>query len=386
MTQDSRDSISNLAADEKSSTMDDRSLMQRCIALAQRALGRTAPNPLVGSVIVRDGAIVGEGFHPQAGQPHAEVFALREAGDRAQNATLYVNLEPCNHHGRTPPCSEAVIAAGIRKVVVGMVDPDPRVSGGGIDRLRQAGLEVVVGVEEAACLKLNEGFIHRILHHRPLGILKYAMTLDGKIAATTGHSAWITSPAARAEVHQVRSTCEAVIVGGNTVRRDNPLLTSRMDLTPLRVVLSRSLDLPKSAHLWDTTQTPTLVVTETNTQPETQTFLRQQGVEVLELDALTPAAVMTHLYDRGFLTVLWECGGKLAASAIADGSVQKVLAFIAPKIIGGRSAPSPVDDLGLAAMTDALLLERVHWRSIGSDLLVEGYLSQNDRRSSHTSA
>lgn len=386
MTQDSRDSISNLAADEKSSTMDDRSLMQRCIALAQRALGRTAPNPLVGSVIVRDGAIVGEGFHPQAGQPHAEVFALREAGDRAQNATLYVNLEPCNHHGRTPPCSEAVIAAGIRKVVVGMVDPDPRVSGGGIDRLRQAGLEVVVGVEEAACLKLNEGFIHRILHHRPLGILKYAMTLDGKIAATTGHSAWITSPVARAEVHQVRSTCEAVIVGGNTVRRDNPLLTSRMDLTPLRVVLSRSLDLPKSAHLWDTTQTPTLVVTETNTQPETQTFLRQQGVEVLELDALTPAAVMTHLYDRGFLTVLWECGGKLAASAIADGSVQKVLAFIAPKIIGGRSAPSPVDDLGLAAMTDALLLERVHWRSIGSDLLVEGYLSQNDRRSSHTSA
>jgi diaminohydroxyphosphoribosylaminopyrimidine deaminase/5-amino-6-(5-phosphoribosylamino)uracil reductase len=170
MTQDSRDSISNLAADEKSSAMDDRALMQRCIALAQRALGRTAPNPLVGSVIVRDGAIVGEGFHPQAGQPHAEVFALREAGDRAQNATLYVNLEPCNHHGRTPPCSEAVIAAGIRKVVVGMVDPDPRVSGGGIDRLRQAGLEVVVGVEEAACLKLNEGFIHRILHHRPFGI------------------------------------------------------------------------------------------------------------------------------------------------------------------------------------------------------------------------
>jgi diaminohydroxyphosphoribosylaminopyrimidine deaminase/5-amino-6-(5-phosphoribosylamino)uracil reductase len=205
------------------------------------------------------------------------------------------------------------------------------------------------------------------------------MTLDGKIAATTGHSAWITSPAARAEVHQVRSTCEAVIVGGNTVRRDNPLLTSRMDLTPLRVVLSRSLDLPKSAQLWDTTQTPTLVVTETNTQPETQAFLRQQGVEVLELDDLTPAAVMTYLYDRGFLTVLWECGGKLAASAIADGSVQKVLAFIAPKIIGGRSAPSPVDDLGLAAMTDALLLERVHWRSIGSDLLVEGYLRQNDR-------
>jgi diaminohydroxyphosphoribosylaminopyrimidine deaminase / 5-amino-6-(5-phosphoribosylamino)uracil reductase len=360
--------------------LDDRVLMQRCIELAQQAIGQTAPNPLVGSVIVQDGAIVGEGFHPQAGQPHAEVFALRAAGDRAQNATLYVNLEPCNHYGRTPPCSEAVIAAGIRKVVVGMVDPDPRVAGGGIDRLRQAGVEVIVGVEEAACQELNQGFTQRILHQRPFGILKYAMTLDGKIASTTGHSAWVTSPAARAEVHQVRSTCEAIIVGGNTVRRDNPQLTSRQQLTPLRVVLSRSLDLPRSAHLWDTRQVPTLVVTESNVQPEVQAFLRQQGVEVLELDRLTPAAVMAQLYDRGCLNVLWECGGKLAARAIADGSVQKVLAFIAPKIIGGLGAPSPVDDLGLTAMTDALVLERLRWRSVGDDLLVEGYLPQSASR------
>lgn len=348
--------------------------MQRCIELAKRAIGRTAPNPLVGCVIVRDGAIVGEGFHPQAGQPHAEVFALREAGDRAQNATLYVNLEPCNHYGRTPPCSEAVIAAGVRKVVVGMVDPDPRVAGGGIDRLRQSGIEVVVGLEEGACRELNEAFIHRILHHRPFGILKYAMTLDGKIAATTGHSAWVTSPATRAEVHQLRSICEAIVVGGNTVRRDDPLLTSRQAQTPLRVVLSRSLDLPRSAQLWDTAQVPTLVVTETNVQPETQAFLRQRGVEVLELATLTPEAVMALLYDRGCLNVLWECGGKLAAQAIAAGSIQKVLAFIAPKIIGGLGAPSPVDDLGLTAMTDALTVYPVRWRAIGGDLLVEGYL------------
>ena len=364
-------------SETKDSATDDRALMRRCIALAKQAIGRTAPNPMVGSVIVHNGTIVGEGFHPQAGQPHAEVFALRKASDRAQNATLYVNLEPCNHYGRTPPCSEAVIAAGVSKVVVGMVDPDPRVAGSGIDRLRQAGIEVIVGVEEAACQELNQGFTQRILHQRPFGILKYAMTLDGKIATTTGHSAWVTSPAARAEVHQLRSTCEAIIVGGNTVRRDDPHLTSRQTLTPLRVVLSRSLDLPRSAHLWDTTQVPTLVVTETNVQPGFQAFLRQQGVEVLELDQLTPGAVMIHLYDRGCLTVLWECGGKLAASAIADSSVQKVLAFIAPKIIGGLGAPSPVDDLGSTAMTEALTLDRLSWRSVGDDLLVEGYLPRS---------
>ncbi len=354
--------------------MNDRALMQRCLDLARQALGRTAPNPLVGSVIVQDGAIVGEGFHPAAGQPHAEVFALRQAGDRASGATLYVNLEPCNHFGRTPPCAEAIVAAGIRRVVVGMVDPDPRVSGGGIARLREAGIEVTVGVEEADCRTLNEAFIHRILHHRPFGILKYAMTLDGKIATTTGHSAWVTSPAARAEVHQLRAACDAVIVGGNTVRRDNPLLTSRQDPTPLRVVMSRSLDLPSDAQLWQTNIAPTLVFTEVKTNSALQKTLRQQNVEVIEITPLTPAAVMTQLYDRGCLSVLWECGGTLAARAIADGAVQKVLAFIAPKIIGGMTAPSPVGDLGFTVMTDALLLQSVQWRSIGSDLLVKGYL------------
>ncbi len=352
----------------------DRALMQRCLELARRALGRTAPNPLVGSVIVQHGAIVGEGFHSAAGQPHAEVFALRQAGDRAHGATLYVNLEPCNHYGRTPPCSDAIVAAGIQRVVVGMVDPDPRVSGGGIARLRAAGIEVTVGIEAADCRQLNEAFMHRILHHRPFGILKYAMTLDGKIATTTGHSAWVTSPAARAEVHNLRAACDAVIVGGNTVRRDNPLLTSRQDPTPLRVVMSRSLDLPLDAQLWDTAIAPTLVFTEASANPELHNALTQQNVEVIELATLTPLAVMTHLYDHGCLSVLWECGGTLAARAIADGAVQKVLAFIAPKIIGGSTAPSPVGDLGLPLMTDALVLEPMQWRSIGSDLLVEGYL------------
>ncbi|MBD2503364.1 bifunctional diaminohydroxyphosphoribosylaminopyrimidine deaminase/5-amino-6-(5-phosphoribosylamino)uracil reductase RibD [Anabaena azotica] len=356
-------------------------MMQRCLELARRALGRTSPNPLVGSVVVQDGEIVGEGFHPRAGEPHAEVFALRAAGERARGATVYVNLEPCNHYGRTPPCSEGLIAAGVAKVVVGMVDPNPLVAGGGIARLRAAGVEVLVGVETAACEQLNEGFVHRILYKRPFGILKYAMTLDGKIATNSGHSAWVTNPSARGEVHQLRAGCDAVIVGGNTVRLDNPYLTSHQEgvNNPLRVVMSRQLDLPTDARLWDTAQAPTLVLTQVGANPEFQKFLQQKGVEVMELPSLTPDAVMSHLYDRGFCSVLWECGGTLAASAIAGGAVQKILAFIAPKIIGGSHAPTPVGDLGFDTMTQALLLERVRWRVVGSDCLVEGYLTAKNQ-------
>ncbi|MBD2137489.1 bifunctional diaminohydroxyphosphoribosylaminopyrimidine deaminase/5-amino-6-(5-phosphoribosylamino)uracil reductase RibD [Anabaena sp. FACHB-1237] len=354
----------------------DSQMMLRCLELARRALGRTSPNPMVGAVVVQNGVIVGEGFHPRAGEPHAEVFALRAAGSKAQGATVYVSLEPCNHYGRTPPCSEGLVAAGVCKVVVGMVDPNPLVAGGGIARLRAAGIEVVVGVEEEACKKLNEGFIHRILHKQPLGILKYAMTLDGKIATSSGHSSWITSKNARAEVHQLRAACDAVIVGGNTVRRDNPYLTSHeLDChNPLRVVMSRSLDLPEKAHLWQTENAPTLVITEVGSNPSLQKILQSEGVEVLELPFLTPSQVMLHLYDRGFCTVLWECGGSLAASAIADGAIHKILAFIAPKIIGGSDAPTPVGDLGFNNMTQALSLENFQWRVIGSDCLLEGYL------------
>lgn len=354
----------------------DRAMMRKCLELARRALGRTSPNPLVGAVIVKDGEIVGEGFHPRAGEPHAEVFALRAAGEKARGATIYVSLEPCNHYGRTPPCSEGLIAAGVSKVVVGMVDPNPLVAGGGIARLRAAGIEVVVGVEEEACQKLNEGFTHRILYKRPLGILKYAMTLDGKIAASSGHSAWITNPEARSEVHQLRAACDAVIVGSNTVRKDNPRLTSHQQEAhnPLRVVMSRNLNLPENAYLWEVATAPTLVMTEAGSSPDFQKFLRHRGVEVVEFSALTPDQAMAHLYERGFCSVLWECGGILAAKAIAQGTVQKILAFIAPKIIGGSHAPTPVGDLGLTTMTEALSLERVHWRVVGSDCLVEGYL------------
>jgi len=354
----------------------DQAMMRRCLELARKALGKTAPNPLVGSVVVRDGQIVGEGYHPGAGHPHAEVFALLNAGDLASGATIYVNLEPCNHYGRTPPCSDALIAAGVGKVVVGMVDPDPRVSGGGIAKLRAAGIEVVVGVEVDACRQLNEAFVHRVLYKRPFGIFKYAMTLDGKIATSSGHSTWITEMDARAEVHHLRAACDAVIVGGNTVRHDNPHLTSH-DVearNPLRVVMSRSLNLPAQAFLWQTTEAPTLVLTEVGANPDFQRMLWEKGVKVVELDSLTPTSAMSYLFDLGFLSVLWECGGILAARAIAEGTVQKIMAFIAPKIVGGDAAPSPVGDLGFKMMTEALTLERVSWRTIGPDCLMEGYL------------
>lgn len=358
---------------------EDQEMMQRCIQLAQRAQGRTAPNPLVGSVIVNDGQIIGEGFHPGAGHPHAEVFALRNAGEQAKGATLYVNLEPCAHYGRTPPCSKALIEAGIRRVVVGMIDPDPRVCGQGIQQLENAGIEVIVGVEETACRKLNEAFIHRIRYQKPFGILKYAMTLDGKIATTTGHSAWVSNAASRRRVHQLRAACDAVIIGGNTVRQDNPFLTTHQvsEHNPLRVVMSRSLDLPLEAHLWETQEVPTLVFTETKTNPTLQKQLLKHGVEVIEQPVLTPAAVMEHLYHRGLSSVLWECGGTLAALAIADGAVQKIFAFIAAKIIGGQFAPSPVGNLGLEKMTDALTLENISIHAVESDVLIEGYLPKS---------
>ncbi|MGB5771109.1 MAG: bifunctional diaminohydroxyphosphoribosylaminopyrimidine deaminase/5-amino-6-(5-phosphoribosylamino)uracil reductase RibD [Crocosphaera sp.] len=354
----------------------DQQMMQRCLTIARQGLGYTSPNPLVGAVIVKHGEIIGEGFHPKAGEPHAEIFALGDAGENASGATVYVNLEPCNHHGRTPPCTEALIAAQVAKVVVGMVDPNPLVSGQGIAKLKAAGIDVVVGVEEAACRRLNEAFCYRIVHHQPFGILKYAMTIDGKIATSTGHSAWVTGTASRQLVHETRAFCDGVIVGGNTVRRDNPHLTIHQatGVNPLRIVMSRNLHLPREAHLWNVDIAPTVVFTEWGKNPSLQAELRTKGVEVIELSPLTPSQVMDVLYERQLCSVLWECGGVLGAEAIAEGVIQKIMAFIAPKIIGGVSAASPVGDLGLEKMSDALPLQQVSFRQVDGDILVEGYL------------
>jgi diaminohydroxyphosphoribosylaminopyrimidine deaminase / 5-amino-6-(5-phosphoribosylamino)uracil reductase len=358
---------------------EDYKWMQECLKLAVKGQGVTAPNPMVGSVIVKDGRLIGSGFHPKAGMSHAEVYAIADAqakSESTQGATLYVNLEPCNHFGRTPPCTEAIINAGIKRVVVGTIDPDPRVSGKGCDRLKNSGIEVTVGIAEADCLKLNEGFIHRVKTNTPFGILKYAMTLDGKISTHTGHSFWITGEPARHQVHLLRSGCDAVITGGNTVRIDNPHLTTH-NLTahcPLRVVMSRSLNLPRDAHLWEVNDTEkTLVFTENDNNSEMAKYLSDRQVEIIHIKNLSPKSVMLELGKRGCNNVLWECGGNLSARAIADGVIQKVYTFIAPKIIGGGL--EAIANFGNTQMTEAISLTQTQMTAIGNDWLIKGYLS-----------
>lgn len=355
----------------------DRYWMQLCLQLAREARGYTSPNPMVGSVVVKNSRLVGRGFHPKPGEPHAEVFALRDAGDAARGATLYVNLEPCNHTGRTPPCTEAILKAGVAHVVAGIVDPNSLVAGTGLARLRAAGVEAIAGVEEAACRELNEAFFHSIIHHRPFGILKYAMTLDGKIATASSHSQWVSGEASRAIVHNVRGGCDAVLVGGNTVRQDDPQLTCRLveGRNPLRVVMTKDGDrLPAEAKLWHTDAAPTLVLAAQISDAR-RNDLERRGVEVEVCLELSPAIASDILYKRGCISVLWECGGTLAAKALRDRVIQKVMAFVAPKLVGGLTAPGPIAGEGVPLMSEALPLVNVRDRLVGSDRLIEGYLA-----------
>ena len=343
--------------------------MRRALALAALAEGRTSPNPLVGAVVLDgSGRLVGEGFHARAGEDHAEVGALAQAGAAAQGGTLIVTLEPCCHHGRTPPCSEAVLRAGIRRVVIALEDPDPRVDGGGIRQLRDAGLEVIPGVLREEALLQNRAFVHRVRTGRPLGILKWAMSLDGRTALPNGASQWISGPEARRWVHRLRSGVDAVVVGGGTVRADDPLLTSRGKRSPepLRVVLSRSLDLPDQAQLWDTAVAPTLVAHGPHADPKRL----PSGPEILELDACDPLPLMQALAARGCNQVLWECGPELAAAAIRQGCVQEIAAVLAPKLMGGLAARTPLAQLGFSTMDEVL---KGAWRQrkpLGDDWLL----------------
>jgi diaminohydroxyphosphoribosylaminopyrimidine deaminase/5-amino-6-(5-phosphoribosylamino)uracil reductase len=347
--------------------------MRRALQLAALGEGRTSPNPMVGCVVLdAAGELVGEGYHARAGEPHAEVHALRQAGARARGGTALVTLEPCCHHGRTPPCSDALLAAGVRRVVVAMADPDPRVAGGGLQQLRQAGVEVIEGVAEAEALRLNRDFLHRVQQGRPLGVLKWAMSLDGRTALPNGSSQWISSPPARDWVHRLRARCDAVIVGGGTVRADDPLLNSRgrRRPEPLRVVLSRSLDLPTAARLWDRSTAPTLVAHGDDAPRERRDRLDGLGVERLELERCEPEALAQALARRGCNRVLWECGPELAAAALRQDCIQELAAVIAPKLLGGLPARTPLGDLGLVDVSQAPRLRGEPPQALGDDLLL----------------
>jgi len=413
----------------------DETYMDRCIQLALMA--RPSPNPPVGCVVVDPdtGRIVGEGFHPRAGYPHAEQYALQATFTTLRNASshqnqhlaatvsepvaappgsargmhVYVTLEPCNHYGRTPPCTESLIQAQVSRVVIGTRDPDPRTAGSGAERLRRAGIEVQFGPRAAECVKLYEGFQHRIHHQTPLGILKYAMSLDGKIATETGDARWVSSATSRRYVHELRARCDAVVVGAGTVRRDDPALTVRLEESidvpelgygqPLRVVMCTSAarlwrDRP-DAKLWDTSVAPTVLAVSSAgevssskeldaAEREAILALRSRGVQIAYLDALLPLpptrALMQWLYDYGCTTVLWECGGTLATSAVRESAVHKILVFVAPKLVGGRSSPTPIAaDLGVRNMEEALALRLGRMEVIGSgqDVLIEAYLDSN---------
>ena len=344
--------------------------MRRALALAALADGHTSPNPLVGAVVLdQHGRLVGEGFHARAGEPHAEVGALAQAGDRAQGGTLVVTLEPCCHHGRTPPCSEAVLKAGIHRVVIALEDPDPRVAGGGMQQLRAAGLEVISGVLQKEAAFQNRAFLHRVRSGRPWGTLKWAMGLDGRTALGNGESQWISGPTARQWVHRLRSKSDAVIVGGGTVRVDDPLLTSRgrRKPEPLRVVLSRSMKLPEVAQLWDTTLAPTLVAHG----PESQDQPFPSGPQRVVLSASEPELLMQELANRGCNRVLWECGPELAAAAIRQGCIQEVAAVVAPKLMGGVPARTPLGELGFTAMDQVVAGSCLSPVPLGDDWLFQ---------------
>ncbi|AKX93670.1 bifunctional diaminohydroxyphosphoribosylaminopyrimidine deaminase/5-amino-6-(5-phosphoribosylamino)uracil reductase RibD [Neomoorella thermoacetica] len=361
----------------------DAIFMARALELARQGLGRTSPNPTVGAVIVRDGQVVGEGYHQKAGTPHAEIHALRAAGEKARGATLYVTLEPCCHYGRTPPCTEAIIAAGIKRVVAAMADPNPRVAGGGFRALSQAGIEVETGLLADEARRLNEAFIKYITTGRPWVTLKMALTLDGKIATRTGAARWITGPAARQRAHELRDIHDAILVGIGTVLADDPELTTRLPdgrgRDAIRVILDSHLRLPLSARVVNLqSEAPTLVVTTPSAPAAARENLAARGVEVLVLPEedgrVAWQPLLAELARRQVTSILVEGGAEVNATALAAGIVDKVVAFIAPKIFGGREAPAPVGGLGVADPATAWKLEKLAVERCGEDIMLSGYL------------
>ncbi len=357
----------------------DRLFMREALALARRGRGSTSPNPMVGALVVAGSEIVGRGYHLRAGEPHAEVLALREAGERARGATLYVTLEPCAHWGRTPPCTEAIIQAGIRRVVAAMVDPDENVRGRGLRRLAEAGLQTRVGVEEEDARRLNEAYVKHRTRGMPFVTAKWAMTLDGRIATRSGESRWISSEASRALVHRHRATTDAILVGIGTVLADDPQLTARPPIprTPWRVVLDSRLRIPLSARVLAQDGTPVVVATTSRAESAARRALEDRGVEVLVFDGpdgrVDLPALLRELAGRGVMSLLVEGGGTVHGAFLDAGLVDRVMVFVGPCLVGGPS-PGPVAGSGVARLAEAWRLSDLSVRRIGEDIVIEGYV------------
>jgi diaminohydroxyphosphoribosylaminopyrimidine deaminase/5-amino-6-(5-phosphoribosylamino)uracil reductase len=362
--------------------------LRLALELAEGGRGRTSPNPMVGAVVVRDGEVVGQGYHVHAGAPHAEVVALEQAGPRAGGATLYVNLEPCSHFGRTPPCVERILDSGVRSVVACIRDPDPRVDGRGFRALRQGGLEVVEGLLEAEALRLNETFAKFVRTRLPFVLVKAAASLDGKLATESGESFWITGELSRRRVHRLRFDFDAVMVGCGTVLRDDPRLTVRQpDLPPkrlTRVILDAGLHCPPTAAVLRTLdQGPVAIYCTAAAPPEARERLQAAGarVRVVKEDGgrVSLLAVLSDLGERNLTSVLLEGGGTLIGSAVRAGLVDKFCLFLAPVLIGGDRAPGLVRGPGLGALADCPRLDGIRLTRVGADLVLEGYPGNSGR-------
>ena len=356
--------------------------MSHALELARRAEGRVSPNPPVGAMLVRDGEIVGRGYTQPPGQSHAEVVALREAGEAARGAALYTTLEPCSHHGRTPPCTDAIIEAGVAEVHTAMLDPNPNVLGGGMAILVEAGVSTRIGEGEAKARLLLEAYVKYVTTGTPFVTAKFAMSLDGKIATSRGDSKWISGEKARRQVHRLRAASDAVMVGINTVLADDPRLTARdrqgepLERQPLRVVVDTRCRMPLDAPML-VEPGRTLVAAGVLGESAAEA-LRDAGAEVVSIpgdgSSVHLVALMDHLAsDHGVTSLLVEGGATLLGSLFDLGAVDKVIAFVSPVIVGGQAAPSPVAGAGFERMADTLRLERVRWDRYGRDMAITGY-------------
>ncbi len=352
--------------------------MNLAIQNAMATKGQTDPNPLVGSVIVNDNRIVGIGAHLKAGEPHAEINALRMAGDKAKGGTIYVTLEPCSHHGRTGPCAEAIVRAGLKKVVVATLDPNPLVAGRGVKILQDAGIEVIIGVCEEQSIKMNEVFNKYIVKNIPFVVMKSASTLDGKIATHSSDSKWITSAEARNDVHQLRNEIGAILVGVNTVLKDNPELTTRIPngRNPVRVILDSTLKIPLESKVVTDQQAETWIFTSQQHSEQKRIELENLGVKVFvtsDLIRVDLNEMLKILGEHSISSLLVEGGGEVNASFMNQNLVDKVIVYLAPKLIGGKNAPTFLEGIGLDKMEQAIELEEIELTKIGPDYKFIGY-------------
>ena len=367
--------------------------MNEALKIAQYGQGRTSPNPMVGSIIIKDNKIVGQGWHRKAGTPHAEIHALNQAGELAKDATIYVTLEPCCHHGRTGPCTEAVIKSGVKRAVIALKDPNPLVAGKGIKKLKEAGIEVTTGVLEKEALKLNEVFIKWISTGLPLVNLKTAMSLDGKIASHTGHSKWITSPKSREFVHKLRDCYDVILTGIGTVIADDPSLTTRLSeanpneyqgKNPVRVIVDSTAKIPLTAKVLNDKCAKTIIAVSAEANSACIDALKEKGIEILVVkkDDIHGGVYLPDLLkmlgELKYTSVFVEGGASINASLLEYDLVDKVYWFIAPKIIGGQAAKGPIGGIGVDTVDKAIKLKDIEIKQIDEDFLVSANIIKKE--------